>query len=262
MQMKRGFWQTPVSGVVLVLLLAVAWEATVRLGVVRAEAWPALTDIGRVFGEPARSAELLEQIGGSLSRMLQGFLLGSLAGLAVGVLMGMSQRACSTLDLSLQLLRVIPIPALIPPAILFLGLDDGMKVTIVAFAASWPVMLNAFHAVRGIDETLIETARTFNTPVAGMLRSVVIPAAAPLIMAGLRLSLASALITTVVAEMIVGAGGVGAYIVLMEQAARIPEVYAAVIVLSVVGYVLNRVMIALERLWLPWCADPGRTARS
>jgi ABC-type nitrate/sulfonate/bicarbonate transport system permease component len=251
---KRGFWQTPASGIGLILVLAVVWESTVRLGWITADAWPALSDIGRVFFESARSTELLRETGGSLSRMLQGFFLGSLAGLATGILMGVSKRAFSTLDLSLQLLRVIPIPALIPPAILFLGLDNAMKVTIVAVASFWPVMLNAFHAVRGIDEALIETARTFNTPIAKTIRSVIIPAAAPLIMAGLRLSVAAALITTVVAEMIVGAGGIGAYIVLMEQAARMTEVYAAIIVLSIAGYVINRALVALERHWLPWHA--------
>jgi ABC-type nitrate/sulfonate/bicarbonate transport system permease component len=250
--MKRDFWQTPASGVWLVVLLAVAWEATVRFGWIRADAWPAPSDIVRVFFEPRRSIELLCEVGGSLSRMLQGFLVGSLAGLAAGIFMGVSRRAFSTLDLSLQLLRVIPIPALVPPAILFLGLDDAMKITIVALAAFWPVMLNTLHAVRGIDEALIETARTFNTPIARMVRAVIVPAAAPLIMAGLRLSVASALITTIVAEMIIGAGGIGAYIVLMEQAARMPEVYAAVIVLSAVGYAINRAMVALERRWLPW----------
>jgi len=252
--MNGAFWRTPASGIGLVLLLAVAWEATARLGWIQADAWPALTDVARVFFEPARSAELLREAGGSLYRMLAGFTMGSVAGLATGILMGVSKKAFSTLDLSLQLLRVIPIPALIPPAILFLGLDDAMKVTIVALAAFWPVMLNAFHAVRGIDEALVETARTFNTPPVRMVWSVVVPAAAPLIMAGLRLSVTAALITTIVAEMIVGAGGIGAYIVLMEQAARMQEVYAGVVVLAVVGYAINRAMIALERTWLPWYA--------
>jgi ABC-type nitrate/sulfonate/bicarbonate transport system permease component len=252
--MKARFWQTPASGVCLILLLAAFWESSVRFDFVRAEAWPALTDIGRVFFEPTRSKELLREVGGSLSRMFQGLAIGCVTGLATGILMGVSRKAFSTLDLSLQLLRVIPIPALIPPAVLFLGLDDAMKIAIVALAAFWPTMLNAFHAVRGVDESLIETARTFNTPFGRTVWSVVVPASAPLIMAGLRLSAAAALITTVVAEMIVGAGGIGAYIVLMEQAARMPEVYAAVFVLSAVGYALNRVMVALERRWLPWHA--------
>ena len=252
--MKGGFWRTPASGIGLVMLLAVGWEATARFGWVKADAWPALSDVARVFFEPSRSCELLREAGGSLYRMLAGFALGSIAGLAAGILMGVSKKAFSTLDLSLQLLRVIPIPALIPPAILFLGLDDAMKVTIVALAAFWPVMLNAFHAIRGIDEALIETAQTFNTPPGRMVWSVVVPAAAPLIMAGLRLSVTAALITTIVAEMIIGAGGIGAYIVLMEQAARMREVYAGVFVLAVVGYAINRTMVALESRWLPWYA--------
>ncbi len=162
--MKQRFWQTPASGVILILLLAHALESSVRLGLVRADALPAPSEIGRVFFDPARSGELLREAGGLLSRMIEGFAIGSLAGLATGVLMGVSRKAFSTLDLSLQLLRVIPIPALIPPAILFLGLDDTMKVAIVALAAFWPVMLNTFHAVRNVDEAFIETARTFNAP--------------------------------------------------------------------------------------------------
>jgi ABC-type nitrate/sulfonate/bicarbonate transport system permease component len=251
---RDGFWQSPATGVALVVLLAIAWEATARFGWVRADAWPALSEIARVFFEPDRSSELLRQSGGSLYRMAVGFALGSVTGLVAGIMMGVSKRAFSTFDLSLQLLRVVPIPALIPPAILFLGLDDAMKITIAALAAFWPVMLNAFHAVRNVDEALIETAQTFNTPPARRVWSVVVPAAAPLIVAGLRLSVTAALITTIVAEMIVGAGGIGAYIVLMEQAARMPEVYAGVIVLSLTGYAINRILLVLERRWLPWYA--------
>ncbi len=256
--MKQAFGQAGASGAGLVLLLAIAWEASVRTGWIAADAWPAPSEVVRLFFEPRRLTVLLHEAGGSLSRMLQGFLIGSLAGIATGIVMGISRRAFATLDPSFQLLRVIPVPALVPPAILFLGLDDAMKITIVAFAAFWPVMLNTLHAVRGIDEALIETARTFKIPVARRVRAVILPAAAPLIMAGLRLSAASALITTIVAEMIVGAGGIGAYIVLMEQAARMPEVYAAVIVLSVAGYAINRGMLSLERRWLPWNAALGQ----
>lgn len=252
--MAQRFWQTPASGVALVLLIALVWEGSVRLGWIRADAWPPLSGVLEVFAEPARSRELLGELGGSLFRMLQGFALGSLLGLAAGVLMGISRRVRSMLDLSLQLLRVIPVPAMVPPAMLFLGLDDAMKIAIVAFAAFWPVLLNSMHAVRGIDEVLIETARTFRTPLTRMVWAVILPGAAPLVIAGLRLSLASALITTIVAEMVVATGGIGAYIVLMEQAARMTDVYAAVILLSAVGYSLNWIVVTIEKRALPWNA--------
>ena len=132
MRMKRRVWDTPATGVGLVVVLALIWELTPRLGFVHADAWPALSDVARVFVEPERASDLLREAGGSLTRMLKGFAIGSIAGVATGIAMAASRPAFSTLDLSLQLLRVIPIPALIPPAILFLGLDDAMKVTIVA----------------------------------------------------------------------------------------------------------------------------------
>lgn len=246
--------RTRASGALLVILLCILWEASVRTSLVQSESWPALTEIGRVFADGHRTAELLGETGGSLRRMLQGFLLGSLIGLVAGVFMGFSRTVFSTLQLSLELLRVIPIPALVPPAVLFLGLDDTMKVSIIALAAIWPVLLNTLHGVRSVDETLIETTRTFKAPISSMIWSVFIPAAAPLIIAGLRLSIAAALITTIVAEMIVGSGGIGAYIVLMEQAARMPEVYAAIFVLSVLGYAMNRGLLWIENRYVPWAS--------
>lgn len=178
--------------------------------------------------------------------------MGSIAGLVVGSLMGISRTTFAALEPTSEILRVIPMPALIPPAILFLGVGSGMKVAIVALAVFWPVMLNALHGVRGIDEALVETARTYWTSYARFVWSVVMPAALPLVAAGLRIDLAFALITTVVTEMIAGGEGIGLYIMTMQHAARMREVYAGLIALSVVGYALDRTLLALEHRWLAW----------
>lgn len=244
--------QTRLSGMLLVGALALLWEASVRLGGVQADSWPALSSVLAVFFDRARVSELFAEFGGSLTRMARGYALGVGAGIAVGLAMGASRAVHRTLELSFELLRVVPSPALIPPLVLFLGIDDAMKIAIVALVVFWPVMLNTYHGVRGVEPELLDTARTFKVPRGRVLLRVVLPAAAPLVFAGMRISLAIALIVTVVAEMIAGTGGIGFYVLTMENAARTPEMYAGVIALAALGYLLNRVFLRVERARLRW----------
>jgi ABC-type nitrate/sulfonate/bicarbonate transport system permease component len=250
--MNGAIWRRAPTGVLLVALLAACWELAVRSGAIVADAWPALSVVGRVLLNPAGSGGLWRELGDTLLAMLRGFAIGSAVGIAGGVALGASRRLFSLLEPTLEVLRVIPLPALIPPALLAMGLGDGMKVAIVALASFWPVLLNTLHGVRGIDQTLVETAQTFRTPPWRFALSITLPAALPLVAAGLRIAVAAALVTTVVTEMIAGGSGIGVYIMTMQNAARMPEVYAALVLLSLAGYGLNRTLLGLERRLMPW----------
>ena len=250
--MNSGAWRRAPTGVMLVLGLAAAWEFSVRSGALQADAWPALSAVGAVFFDRAAASGLWQELGDSLLAMVRGFALGSAIGIFAGILLGASRPLFRLLEPTLELLRVIPLPALIPPALLALGLGGGMKVAIVALATIWPVLLNTLHGVRGVEHILVETAQTFRTPRWRFAFYVMLPAALPLVASGLRISVAAALITTVVTEMIAGGSGIGVYIMTMQQAARMPEVYAALVLLSLVGYAFNRGLLTLERRLLPW----------
>jgi ABC-type nitrate/sulfonate/bicarbonate transport system permease component len=249
--MNGALWRRAPTGVVLVVLLAAAWELAVRSGALQADAWPALSVVGAVFFERG-AGELWRELGDSLQAMLRGFALGSLLGMAIGVPLGASRTLFKLLEPTLELLRVIPLPALVPPALLALGVGGGMKVAIVALATVWPVLLNTLHGVRGVEQSLVETAQTYRTPRGRFATRILLPAALPLVAAELRIAIASALVTTVVTEMIAGGSGIGVYIMTMQNAARMPEVYAALVLLSLTGYALNRGVLALERRLLPW----------
>ena len=236
----------------LVALLALAWELAVRSGALKADAWPALSVVGSVFFKPEAASGLWGELGETVLAMLRGFAIGSAIGIVAGVLLGASRPLFKVLEPTLELLRVIPLPALIPPALLALGLGGGMKVTIVGLATVWPVLLNTLHGVRGVDQTLVETAQTFRTPRWRFALHIMLPGALPLVAAGLRIALASALVTAVVTEMIAGGAGIGVYIMTIQNAARMPEVYAALILLSLAGYLLNRALLLLEHRLLPW----------
>jgi ABC-type nitrate/sulfonate/bicarbonate transport system permease component len=245
------------SGVLLLLALLVLWQVSARWWVSSAN-WPPVTEILRAMAEGLRSGELAQVFGSTLWRMAVGFAAGSAAGVLVGVAMASFRRVDAALRPLVELLRPIPIPAIVPPLILLLGIDHAMKVFVVAFASFFPVLVNTAAGVRAVDGVALDVARTLQVGRARTLLRVVLPASLPYILAGLRTSLALALIVSVVAEMIAGSEGVGYYIMTMQYAMRATDMYAAIFLLAAVGYSLNLALLGVERRLLHWW-QPGGT---
>ena len=240
------------SGWLLVLACLVLWEASARFGAIESTSWPPFTSVVSAALAGFASGELPRIVLSTLGRMVAGFAFGSAAGVAVGLLRGTLPVLSRALTPTLEGLRPLPIPAIVPPLILFLGLDDLLKITVVAIAVFFPVMVNTLGGVRNIDPVLLATARTFRLSRAGTLMAVVLPAALPSVMAGLRTALALALVTTIVAEMIAGSGGLGYYIVETQYAMRPDRMYAGVLCLAVIGYGLNALFVGIERRLIAW----------
>jgi ABC-type nitrate/sulfonate/bicarbonate transport system permease component len=253
--MKRSsgyrFW-----GFALVAALLVLWELSARLWVGSTN-WPPVTGIVAAGAEGVMTGELPRVFLSSLWRMLAGFTAGALLGAIIGLLMGRFRIVNAALDTLVELVRPIPIPAIVPPLILLLGIDATMKITIVAFATFFPVLVNTISGVRSVEKTALDVARTFGVPPARILFRVVLPASMPYIMVGLRTSLALALIVTVIAEMIAGSEGIGYYLMTMQFAMRAGDMYAAILLLAVLGYVLNLCMLGVERRVLHWFQRAG-----
>ena len=242
---------TRASGALLLIALLVLWQISAQRWV-SSPNWPPVTHILAALAAGLRSGELVDVFGSSLYRMATGYTLGTTAAVATGLLMANVRMVYAALEPTIELLRPIPAPAIIPPLILLLGIDDAMKIFIVAFSAFFPVLVNTVSGVRAVDPVPLDVARTFGV---GRLRTalrVVLPAALPFILAGMRVSLALALIVTVVAEMIAGSAGIGYYVMTMQYALRASDMYAAIFLLAALGYVLNRGFLALERRVLHW----------
>jgi len=242
---------TRASGVLLVALLLGLWQYSAHYWV-SSPNWPPVTQIASALVAGFASGELFEVFGSSLYRMLSGYALGVAAALVVGLLMASVRTVHAALEPMVELLRPIPAPAIIPPLILLLGIDDAMKIFIVAFSAFFPVLVNTISGVRAVDHVAIDVARTLRV---GKLRTalrVVLPASMPYILAGMRVSLALSLIVTVVAEMIAGSAGIGYYLMTMQYAMRSSDMYAAIFVLAALGYALNRGFLAIEHRVLHW----------
>jgi len=150
-------------------------------------------------------------------RFLEGYLLAAAIAVTAGVALGYFRIAHSLLEMLIEFLRPMPSVAIIPVAILFLGIGDSMIVAVTVYASLWPILVNTIDGVRRIERTLIDTGRTFGLGRRPMLWQIVLPAASPYIVTGLRISLSIALILVTTAEMIAGSRGLGFFILDEER---------------------------------------------
>jgi ABC-type nitrate/sulfonate/bicarbonate transport system permease component len=248
----RRLGQSNLLGFGFLVLLLVLWEVSVRAGWIRSFGFPAFSAVVVAFWEFIASGEVVQVLLPSLQRWVVGYAIAIVVGVAVGVLMGYFTFFYKLLEPVTELIRPIPSPAYVPVAIIFLGIDDPMKIFVIAFASFFPIMVNTFSGVRGIDAVQMNTARTFGIPRLTTMWHVVLPAASPYIFAGMRISLALSLILTIIAEMIAGNSGIGYYILLAQRSFRVGEMYSGIIILGLVGYVLNRLFLVVEHWVLKW----------
>ena len=239
-------------GVAFIVVLLAMWEVASRFEVVPTLSFPPVTVILKTWGGLIASGELLRELLPSLARMFGGYLIGVVLGVGIGLLMGMWRFFYHLLEPVTEFLRPIPSPAYIPIVILFLGIDNEMKIFMIAFASFFPVLLNTYGGVRSVDPVQLQTARTFGVGGRKLLWQIVLPSASPYIFTGMRVSLAVALIVMVISEMVAASNGIGYFILAAQRGFKIREMYAGVLTLALVGYVLNRVFLVVENRVLAW----------
>ncbi len=250
--MLRQLLHSRLIGIVLIAGLLGLWELSSAKGWVPALSWPRVSAITVTWWDLVKSGELPTELASSLWRMFVGYLIGVGLGVLVGLLMGAFRPIYNLLEPLTEILRPIPSPAYVPIAILFLGIDDEMKIFMIAFASFFPVLLNTYSGVRSVDPVQIQTARTFGVSGRRLLWQVVLPSSSPNIFTGMRISLAVALIVMVISEMVAASNGIGYFILAAQRGFQIREMFAGVFTLAIVGYSLNRIFLALEARVLRW----------
>ena len=202
---------------------------------------------------------LLKQLLPSIYRIFAGFFIAAAIAVPLGLLMGSVPFIYRLFEPITEFVRPIPSSAYIPIAILFLGIDNAMKIFIVVVGCFFPILLNTYGGVRGVDPMLIDTGRTFGLSRAKALWQIVLPAALPSVLTGMRISLGIGLIVVVIAEMIAGDSGIGYYILDRQRVFHVPEMFAGIFTLGILGYLINSVFIQIERRFLRWRAtgDPA-----
>jgi ABC-type nitrate/sulfonate/bicarbonate transport system permease component len=235
----------------LLACLVLVWVTVTEAGV-QSPLLPAPGVIAAQARTVILSGILPHALAETLSVMLRGYALAALLGVVVGVLMGRFRLAYGAFDPFVELLRPIPITAVVPLLVLFLGIGDTLKVVAIAIGAFFPIVLNAQSGIISVPRTMRETGITFGLSAWKSLRLIYLPYAAPQIFVGLRISISLSLIVAVFSEMVAGNTGIGYFIFNSQQTLDTASLYIGVVVLALLGYSLNGLFRVAERLLLHW----------
>ena len=212
---------------------------------------PPLRKIIAVFGatwSPRWTTDVLP----SILRLLAGYAGAVILGVGLGIPLGARPRLRSVLEPALELFRAIPPPALVPVFMQLFGIGTPMKLLVIVSGAVWPILLNTVEGVRAIDDVLSDTCRCYGIGGAMRLRVLVLRAASPQIVTGMRQALSIAIILMVISEMFASSSGLGFVIVDFQRGFSIPEMWSGIILLGVLGFLLSLAFRVFEARVLGW----------
>jgi len=242
----------PGLGLVLPLILALAWEFIVRMGWSSGRLVPPPSLIIATFADLARTGELQRDTLVTLGRVAAGFALGVAAATVVGAVTGYSAFMRRLLDPSLQALRAIPSIAWVPLFILWLGIFEASKVTLIAVGVFFPVYLGLMGAIQSVDRKLVEVGRAFRLSDVAMVRRILLPAVLPAYVISLRSGLGLGWMFVVAAEFMGASQGLGYLLIDGQQLGKPAEIVAAIVAFAIVGKASDWLIALVAAPFLRW----------
>ncbi len=243
------------QGLIVPLVLLVIWEAVVRVQWVSAHLLPPPSELVVTLGDLAGDGALWGHIGISTLRVLIGFLIGAGLALLVGAAVGLSRRIEALFDPTFQALRAIPSLAWVPLLLLlllWLGIDESPKITLIAIGAFFPVYLNFVAGIHNVDRKLVEVGGIYGLSGLRLVTRIFLPAALPNLFTGLRTGLSLAWMFLVAAELIAATRGLGYLLTDGRETGRADLVLVAILVLALLGKLSDSLLVGLEGRWLSW----------
>jgi ABC-type nitrate/sulfonate/bicarbonate transport system permease component len=235
-----------------VMAVALAWELTARSGMVTPFMLPRLSVVLARISSDAASGDLTQNLGFTLYRALAGFLIAAAVGIPLGIMITRNRAVRWFFDPIVSVGFPMPKIAFLPIVTLWLGFHDVAKISMVVFDAIFPVLTATIAGTAAVDREILWSARNLGASEREMLREIIFPAALPEIMTGLQVALPIALIVCIVAEMKMGGIGLGGAMITASRFADSPGVFAGIVEIAAVGYVLVKLMAVLRRRLLIW----------
>jgi NitT/TauT family transport system permease protein len=240
------------SGWIALLLAVALWQLAAGTGWINPLFLPAPSAIARAIYQLAVSGALWQHLSYSIMRIGVGWMLGTAAGVVVGFAIGLSALARSVGITFVSALFPIPKIALLPLLILWLGIGEEPKIATIALGVFFSTAISVYSGVDNVPRNLIRMSQSFNVPVPAIVRRVIWPGALPSILAGFRITASVALLLVVSAEMIGAEYGIGAFVLQAGNLMQTDQLLAGVVILSVFGLVVGKLINVLEARLLHW----------
>lgn len=234
-------------GTLPLLLLLVLWQVSAPA---RSPYFPPPSNWWTSFEALSRSGRLYPALASTVLTFAAGLAIACLAGGVLGVLIGTSHAARRALEPLLEFCRGLPPPVIVPVAVLLLGYAESLKLLVVVWVAMWPILLNVAAAAERVDPLLHDVARSFRLGALARLKKITLPSIVPPLMTGVRVAVPLAIIITLLVEMITMLPGIGSLIVTAQRNFRSADVYALLVLVGLVGFVLNCLFVVVEDLLL------------
>jgi len=235
-----------------ILLIVALWQLAFTLKLWPPQVLVAPTVIWETLMEMTRSGEMQRHVGASLYRLGLGFFWGAAAGLTLGIAMALSRLFNRLFAPTFQVFRQVPVIAFIPLLILFFDVEDSFKIVVVAAATFFPIALATSDAIQAVPRSHFEVASLYRMPLGALIGRVILPATVPSVLTGIRLGLTRAWLSLVAAELLAADSGLGQMMEMGRQMFRIDVVMAGVIVTGLIGFTLDRSVIAAETRFTRW----------
>jgi sulfonate transport system permease protein len=237
---------------IIPVFVLVMWKVTVSRGLVNTNIVASPESVADVFKTMLANGKYKKNVVASLTRVVKGFAFGALAGLVVGILLGLYKNLNRAMVAVIGILRPIPPIALIPFFILWLGIGETSKITIIAIGSFWPVLLNTMQGIQEADEKLLQVAQVLRKNRVVAFVKIILPSAVPSIFTGLRLGISQAWTCVVTAEMIAASAGVGFMIQYARELVQPDMLFLGIITIGVIGIIIDLVMIFLQKRIVYW----------
>ncbi|VFA95294.1 Putative aliphatic sulfonates transport permease protein ssuC [Nocardia farcinica] len=231
------------------------WQLAPQAGLVDEVFLPPFTTVAEAFVDLVRSGEMWTHVSTSLGRSLSGFAIALAIAVPLGVAIAWYKPVADLLNPILELFRNTAALALLPVFVLILGIGETSKVALVVYASTFPILLNTITGVRTVDPLLIKSAASLGLTPLRLFQKVILPAAIPAIFTGLRMAAASSILVLLAAEMVGARAGLGYLITAAQQNFQIPNMYAGILAISLLGLSFNGLLVALERRFSRWRAE-------
>jgi sulfonate transport system permease protein len=254
MKEKNKFYQLQsiIIAAVIPVFVLLYWKLASDVGIINQNIIAKPGSVLDILKEMIASGKYAKNVLASLQRVAEGYAIGATLGFLIGTILGLYKNVNRAFVAVIGILRPIPPIALIPFFILWLGIGETAKITVIAIGSFWPVLLNTMQGIQESDKKLLEVADVFGKSKITMLLKIVLPSAVPAIFTGLRLGISQAWTCVVTAEMIAASAGVGFMIQYARELSQPNMLFLGIITIGLIGVAIDLIMLFLQKKIVYW----------